>query len=130
MGKKVVLYISSMLFCLSSLFAQDMPAGVTQAFKKGNAQELSKYFGDTVELIILNRSSNADKQAAEDILADFFANNKVHDFKINHQGKREESSFAIGTLSTVNGYFRVNCFFKRIENKYLIHQIRIDKTNE
>ena len=56
--------------------------------------------------------------------------NKVSGFNVNHQGKRDESSFVIGTLATTNGNFRVNCFLKKVENQYLIHQIRIDKINE
>ena len=86
--------------------------------------------GDKVDLIIQNRSTNTDKQAAESTMNTFFADNKVSGFNVNHQGKRDESSFVIGTLTTANGNFRVNCFFKRVQNKYLIHQIRIDKTNE
>ena len=60
----------------------------------------------------------------------FFAENKVSSFNVNHEGKRDESSFIIGTLGTANGNFRVNCFFRKVQNKYVIHQIRIDKTNE
>ena len=56
--------------------------------------------------------------------------NKVSGFNVNHQGKRDESSFVIGTLATTNGNFRVNCFLKKVQNQYLIHQIRIDKINE
>lgn len=59
-----------------------------------------------------------------------FAENKVSSFNVNHEGKRDESSFIIGTLGTANGNFRVNCFFRKVQNKYVIHQIRIDKTNE
>jgi len=33
-------------------------------------------------------------------------------------------------LATTNGNFRVNCFLKKVQNQYLIHQIRIDKINE
>ena len=60
----------------------------------------------------------------------FFTKNKVSGFNVNHQGKRDESSFVIGTLATTNGNFRVNCFLKKVQNQYLIHQIRIDKINE
>ena len=67
---------------------------------------------------------------AEGTLATFFNSNKVSGFNVNHEGKREESSFIIGTLTTANGNFRVNCFFRRVQNKYFINQIRIDKTNE
>lgn len=130
MRKRVILLFSSLLFWASSILAQDVPVGVIVAFKKGNSQELNKYLGDKVNLIIQNKSTDADKLSVEGAMADFFATHKVQSFNVNHQGKREESSFVVGTLSTANGNFRVNCFFRRVSNKYLINQIRIDKTNE
>ena len=113
-----------------AMMAQDVPAGVITAFKKGNSQELNGYLGDKVELILENRSVNVDRQTAESKMAAFFSNHKVSSFNVNHQGKRDESGFVIGTLTTANGNFRVNCFFRKVENNYVIHQIRIDKTNE
>jgi hypothetical protein len=130
MKKTVFLLISGMFFLVSTLSAQDIPTGIAVAFKKGNAQELGKYMADKVDLIVLNKTSNLGKQQAESMIAAFFAENQVSGFTVNHQGKRDESCFLIGTLTTGNGNFRVNCFLKRLENKYLIHQIRIDKTNE
>ncbi|MBO4984801.1 MAG: DUF4783 domain-containing protein [Bacteroides sp.] len=131
MRKRVVLLFSCLLFWASAtLFAQDVPVGVVVAFKKGNSQELNRYLGDKVNLVIQNKSTDADKQLAEGTMSDFFASNKVRGFNVNHQGKRDESSFVVGTLNTVNGNFRVNCFFRRVSNKYLINQIRIDRTNE
>ncbi|WP_291529441.1 DUF4783 domain-containing protein [Bacteroides sp. UBA939] len=130
MKKRVVLFLTCLFIWMSSLFAQDVPVGVIVAFKKGNSQELNRYLGDKVDLIIQNRTTNADKPTAEGAMADFFANNKVSGFNVNHEGKRDESSFVIGTLATTNGNFRVNCFFRKVQNRYIIHQIRIDKTNE
>lgn len=131
MKKRVFLLLGSLFFWASSmLWAQDVPEGVVTAFKKGNSQELNEYLGDKVDLIIQNRSTNVDKQKAKSEIANFFAGNKVSNFSVNHQGKRNESSFVIGTLATANGNFRVNCFFRKVQNKYVIHQIRIDKTNE
>lgn len=130
MKKRVVLLLTCLFIWLSSVFAQDVPVGVIVAFKKGNSQELSRYLGDKVDLIIQNKSTDADKPTTEGAMTDFFSMNKVSSFNVNHQGKRDESSFIIGTLATANGNFRVNCFFRRVQNKYVIHQIRIDKTNE
>ncbi len=130
MKKRVVILFTCLLVWASSLFAQDVPVGVIVAFKKGNSQGLDRYMGDKIDLIIQDRSSNADKQGAMKEINVFFSTNKVNGFDVNHQGKRDESSFIVGTLKTANGMFRVNCFFRRVQNKYVIHQIRIDKTNE
>ena len=130
MNKRVVLLLTGLLIWVSSLSAQDAPVGVISAFKEGNSQELNKYLGDKVDLIIQNKTTHADKRTAEGTMAAFFSNHKVGNFNVNHQGKRYESGFIVGTLTTANGNFRVNCFFRKVQNQYVIHQIRIDKTNE
>ena len=127
MKKRVLVGMTALLLSLSLLMAQEIPAGVITAFKRGSSQELSKYMGDKVNLVLQGSSTNVDKQKATAVMQDFFTKNKVN---VNHQGKRDESSFVIGTLATTNGNFRVNCFLKKVQNQYLIHQIRIDKINE
>ncbi|MDE5711360.1 DUF4783 domain-containing protein [Bacteroides sp.] len=130
MKKKVIFLMTGLFVWATVLMAQGVPEGVVGAFKKGNSQELNKYLGDKVDLVILNQSKSADKGKTNEAMATFFSNHKVSDFCVNHQGKRDESSFIVGTLMTANGNFRVNCFFRKVQNKYVIHQIRIDKTNE
>lgn len=46
--------------------AQDVPAGVVTAFKKGDSQELNGHLSDKVELILENRSINVDRRTAEE----------------------------------------------------------------
>ena len=130
MKKRVLLGMTVLLFSISLLIAQELPSGVITAFSRGSSQELNKYVGDKVNLVLQGRSINVDKQKATAMLQEFFTENKVSGFNVNHQGKRDESSFVIGTLTTNKGNYRVNCFLKKMQNQYLIHQIRIDKTNE
>lgn len=130
MKKRMLLLMIGVMFSATAVMAQDVPAGVIMAFKRGSSVELGKYLGDNVELVIMNRTSNNDRPVAEATMNSFFTQHKVSNFIVNHQGKKGESSFVIGTLNTSTGDYRVNCFLKRIQNRYLIHQIRIDKTNE
>ncbi len=130
MKKRVLAGMTALLLSLPLLMAQEIPAGVITAFKRGSSQELGKYMENKVNLVLQGRSTNVDKQKATATMQEFFTENKVCGFNVNHQGKRDESSFVIGTLVTTNGNFRVNCFLKKVQNQYLIHQIRIDKINE
>ena len=75
MKKRVVLLLTCLFLWVSSIFAQDVPVGVVVAFKKGNSQELNRYLGDKVDLIIHNRTTNADRRTAEGAMANFFAEN-------------------------------------------------------
>jgi len=130
MKKRVVLLLTGLFIWMSSLLAQDVPSRVITAFKNGNAQELEEYFGDEVELSVTTATATVAKDKAEQILATFFAENSISGFEVKHQGKRDESGFLIGVLTTKKGNFRVNCFFRKLKSRYSIHQIRIDKTNE
>lgn len=130
MKKRVVLLLAGFLVSLFMLCAQELPASLVAAFKKGSSQELGRYLDSKVELVIEKQNEHADKRTATNKMAHFFSGNRVRDFKVNHQGKRDESSFIVGTLTTEKGTFRVNCFFKKVDNRFLIHQIRIDRTNE
>ena len=130
MKKRVLVGMTALLLSLSLLMAQEIPAGVVTAFKRGSSQELSKYMGNKVNLVLQGHSTSVDKQKATTVMQEFFTENKVSGFNVNHQGKRDESSFVIGTMVTTKGSFRVNCFLKKVQDKCLIHQIRIDKINE
>ena len=130
MKKRVVFLCICTLLCRMMLCAQHAPEGLIAAFQKGDAAALGSYLGHNVELVVDKKHSQAEKQVAGKQLTAFFTANKVSRFQIIHQGRRDESGFIIGTLVTSNGNFRVNCFFKKSENQYVIHQIRIDKSNE
>ena len=51
MKKRVILLLAGFLVCLPMLFAQEVPNALVMAFKKGNSQELGKYWGNEVELV-------------------------------------------------------------------------------
>lgn len=54
MKKRVLVGMTALLLSLSLLMAQEIPAGVITAFKRGSSQELSKYMGDKVNLVLDN----------------------------------------------------------------------------
>ena len=62
MKKRVLVGMATLLLSLSLLMAQEIPAGVITAFKRGSSQELSKYMGDKVNLVLQGRSTSVDKQ--------------------------------------------------------------------
>lgn len=130
MKKRVALLLSGLFVWVVLLCGQNVPEGVIGAFKKGNSQELGRYLGDKVDLTIRNKQASMSRKAAEESMASFFSGHRVSEFEVNHQGKRNESGFFVGTLTTSDGNFRVNCFFRKMQNRYIVYQIRIDKTNE
>lgn len=130
MKKRVALWLTALWLCAAAVWAQDVPEGVVAALKKGSSQELARYLDEQVDLLLESRVVSSDREATLKTLDGFFTSHRVNGFGVIHQGRRNESSFIIGTLATANGNYRVNCFFRREKDKYIVHQIRIDKTNE
>ena len=105
----------------------NIPDEITLAFKAGNVNVLSGYLNSTVELALLDKEDFYTRNIAEGILKEFFREHATTDFVIKHKGGRAESAYAIGTLRTKNGNFRVYFLIKTIDSKPLIHQLRIEK---
>lgn len=106
-----------------------IPAGISVAFKAGNASELSKYLNATVELLLPEKEDFYKKNVAEAILKDFFSTHPAKDFVIRYQGVNNDVQYAIGNLKTEKGDFRVYFLMKKVNQELLIHLIRIDLEN-
>ncbi|NVO09225.1 MAG: DUF4783 domain-containing protein [Bacteroidales bacterium] len=126
----VVLSIAALSAFSQSQNATDAMKKVSTALQTGNSKELSKYFTETVELEIMGKENFYSISQAEILLKDFFEENKPTKFVINHQGLKDVSSFAIGTLTVKNGNLRVSFFMKTENNQTLIHQLRIEQNDE
>jgi|GEM_PF-244270 hypothetical protein len=115
-----------LVFAETRLFAQ-IPDDVVTSFKTGNANTLSEYFNQNIEMVVLEHDDVYSKAQAQQIVSNFFSQNKVQEFSIIHQGGKEEARYAIGNLITNNGTFRVYFLLKNAGNKAYIHQLRIEK---
>jgi hypothetical protein len=129
MRKKSCSIVAFALICSITLMAQDqvkIPNGISMAFKAGDATELSKFINTTVELRVLDKEDFYKKNVAETILKDFFTVYKAKDFVIRHQGGTSDAQYAIGSMKTEKGDFRVYFLLKKVDQELLIHKISID----
>jgi hypothetical protein len=99
---------------------------VVSAMKNGNAALLSKYFDQTVEVSLPDRSDAYSKTQAEVVLRDFFQTKGVRDFRNDHRSDNRGSEFCIGTLITRNGSYRVTLHMKMKSERQLLQEIRIE----
>jgi len=128
--KKIRLFLFS--FCLFGVIpliqaqTSEVPASIITALDEGNASQLSGFLNDNVELVIGNQNDVFSKQQATGIIADFFRKNHVSSFQLLHKGNKDAASFAIGTLKTSTGKFRVYVLTRKNE----IQQLRIEPSND
>lgn len=113
-----------LLFCLTSFVSVDE---VESAIKNGNASQLSKYFDNTIEITLTDKSNTYSKSQAELVLKDFFNNNVVKGFEIVHKGNNAGAQFIIGTLETKNGEYRTTIYMQQKGDKQLLQKLRFEK---
>ena len=123
--KKLFTYgIIGLLFALSSFISVDE---VISAIKSGSASQLSKYFDNTIEITLVDKSNTYSKSQAELVIKDFFNNNVVQGFEIVHKGDNTSARFLIGTLETKNGEYRTTIYMKQKGDKQLLQELRFEK---
>lgn len=121
-------YLLIVIFFSISLhsYAGDIPSAIISAFGTGNSTAISSYFGQTVELTLFDQEEIYSKTQAQIILKNFFNENAPVSFKIIHQGGKESSKYAIGSLKTSNKSYRITLLLKSNGSDINIHQLRIE----
>lgn len=106
---------------------QQTLTGIEQSISRADAQALSKYFNEYVEVTINEKEETYPKAQAIFILKEFFSSNKIQSFHILHQGSSNQNFYAIGEYKTSQGKYDANIFIKKIGTNFLVEQIRFEK---
>jgi hypothetical protein len=97
---------------------------VINALRSGNAQELSRYVDDNIEISLPDKSDSYSRAQAVMVLKDFFAHNNVSGFEVQFKGENGGSQFCVGKLQTKSGDYRTTVFMKTKDGKQLVKEIR------
>lgn len=100
---------------------------VVTAIRSGDANQLSKYFDERVDISLPGKNDNYSKSQGELILKDFFSNNDVKDFLIKHKGENNGSEFCFGVLRTQSGNYRTKLYMKQKGNRQVLQEIGLQK---
>lgn len=119
-GLAVILF-SLVLLSFRPYFSID---DVAIAMRSGNANELSRYLDNRVDISLPDKSDTYSKTQAEMVIRDFFTTNGVQSFQVKHKGENGGSEFCIGLLKTRNGDYRTVLFMKLKGDKQLLQEIR------
>lgn len=99
---------------------------VVASLKLGNASQIARYFDNTVEITLPEKTNSYSKSQAEIILKDFFNNNSVKSFQVIHKGDNAGSQFCIGTLITKTNAYRTTIFMKQKGDRQVLQEIRFE----
>lgn len=106
------------------------PNHLIRATQNGDAATLAAAFNDNVELVLPGKSGIYSRSQAEMVVRDFFSSADPQEFKIMHEGTRDNASYVIGTLVCKSENFRVYFLTKSSEKKIIIHQLRIERQDD
>lgn len=107
----------------------DLLDDIANALRSGDAKSVSKYFGSSVDLTIINQEEVYSKVQAEQVLRDFFSKNQPRSFNVIHKGESKEGArYAIGSLITNQGVsYRTYFYIKQQGGNAIIQELRFMK---
>lgn len=124
MKKSLALLVLSLAFWgFVQLNAQNID-GVINGLKTGNAATIAANAPTNMLLTISDKSDTYSSAQAQQIIKDFFGKNAPKGFDLKHKGDSPNGRYAIGTLATSNGNYRVNIFMKNEGGKEVIKELR------
>jgi hypothetical protein len=130
MLRRIVVYMLLLVIHITGYSQDKVPEGISLAFKAGNAVELSKFFNEEIELVLIDKEDLYSRKQAEQIMKQFFSENRPSAFRIIFEGGKETSRYAIGTLTVKDHEYRIYLLIKNGDNNPLIHQLRIEEEDD
>ena len=94
---------------------------------QGNADKLSAWFDDNLEIAVVSQASSASKAQAKQIVKTFFENYTPRSFEVNHTAGRDNMKYALGTLKAGGENFSVTIFVSSKGQSYKIQQLKIER---
>ena len=128
--KMTRVFVLGMLVMFTSVVAKaDVFSDIATAIRSGNAKEVSRYFGSSIDLKTDNKSGVYSKNQAEAVLQDFLKANSCKSFDIIHRGATDDKSaqYAIGTFVTPNGTYRTYILLGNVGGQMVIQELNFEK---
>ena len=126
---RTVLALIAVIFC-AGVSAQEKGFDVFNPISKyiasGDAERLSAWFSDNLEVTIFSSSNDASRNQARQIMRSFFKSYTPRSFEIGHKAGRSNMKYALGTLNAGGEMFLVTIFSLK-EDGYRMQQIKIER---
>ena len=131
--KAVILIVAAAFFNGPHLKAQDSSYDVFNPISKyisaGDADKLSAWFSDNLEVTIFSNSNDSSRNQARQILKSFFRSYTPRSFEITHKAGRSNKKYALGTLNAGGEMFVVTIFVNYKDTDYKIQHLKIERMN-
>lgn len=106
----------------------DVFVPISKYIQKGDAEKLSAWFANNLEMEILGSPTDCSKVQATQIMKNFFAEYTPKHFTILHKSGNPPMKYAIGNLTAGGENFRVILLVRTQPSPAQILQIRIERS--
>ncbi len=119
------------LFIGASSHAQDngydVFVPIAKYMQAGDADKLSAWFADNLEITIFTVTNDSSRSQARQILKTFFNSYTPRSFDLTHKAGRANMKYALGSLNAGGEIFIVTIFVSYKDTSYKIQQIKIER---
>ena len=95
----------------------------------GDADKLSAWFSDNLEITIFSTTNDSSRNQARQIMKSFFKSYTPREFEITHKAGRPKMKYALGTLNAGGELFVVTIFVNLSGKDYKIQQLKIERAD-
>lgn len=107
--------------------SDDVFIPISKYIAAGNAEALSAWFAENLEIAVLTSGSDASRAQARQIVKTFFDNHTPRSFNVTHTTGRANMKYALGTLMAGGEAFSVTIFMSCKNGTYRIQQLKIER---
>ncbi len=100
---------------------------IAKYIAKGDAERLSAWFSDNLEITIFSDSNDSSRNQARQIINSFFNSYTPRSFEITHKAGRSNMKYALGNLSAGGEMFLVTIFVSFDKTAYKIQHLKIER---
>lgn len=100
---------------------------ISKYISKGDAESLSAWFDENLEISILSKEVNSSRGQARKTVAGFFDTYTPRAFSVTHVAGRPNLKYAIGTLNAGGESFFVTIFVCTKDGDSRIQQLKIER---
>ena len=123
----LIIAFASFLSAKGQDVSYDVFVPISKYLEMGDAEKLSAWFSDNLEVTIFSNSNDTSRNQAKQIIKSFFKSYTPRTFKITHKAGRPNMKYALGTLTAGGEMFLVTIFVGYKDAEYKIQQFKIER---
>lgn len=113
--------------CVAQKEGNDVFVPIAKYIKNGDADALSAWMDNTVDITIASQGGPSSRTQAREIMKSFFQSYTPQNFTISHTAGRSNMKYILADLTAGGESFRVSLFLSSKDGTFKIQQLKIDR---